>query len=227
MKLPLLLNTSNTTSARGSDESAGSASRVQAATNAPTSATRKAAPSTGSDKRKASSSAASVWASASFMRADYSEQKGRGKVATAATKTLDCQRGRSLNRHDKRAPNDGIENEYDDGESHAADEPTAVWDESALRAAGLTDLLNKRKSEPPPPPATKSTAPQRPSIEVSEEMARAAAGLPAVEPVEPPPPPVMEPAPEQPSGGLGWGATLGLAVVLGAIVYVLIRFIKG
>jgi hypothetical protein len=134
-----------------------------------------------------------------------------------------------LNRHDKRAPNDGIEDEYDDddGESHAADEPTAVWDESALRAAGLTDLLNKRKSDPPPPPATKSTVPDRPSIEVSEDVARAAAAeLAASRVTNPEPMPAAEPAPA-PQGGLGWGATLGLAVVLGAIVYVLIRLLKG
>jgi hypothetical protein len=119
-----------------------------------------------------------------------------------------------LNRNDKHDP----AFEDDDGESHAADEPTAVWDESALRAAGLTDLLSKRKSDPPPPPATKSVVPGGPSIEVSREMA-----LPEPEPE--PAPVVMEPAAA--TGGLGWGATLALAIVLGAIVYGLIRYVKG
>lgn len=124
-----------------------------------------------------------------------------------------------MNRDDKRAP-DEIEDE-DDGESHAADEPTAVWDESALRAAGLTDLLNKRKSEPPPPPATPATALDRPSIEVSEEMARALARAPE-------PPREAEPAASVPARAeLGWGATLALAVVLGGLVYALIRYVKG
>jgi hypothetical protein len=123
-----------------------------------------------------------------------------------------------LNRNDKHDPQ--IEDE-DDGESHAADEPTAVWDESALRAAGLADLLNKpRKSDPPPPPATASVAPDRPSIEVSQEMA-----LPDALPEPPREPPVLADPPA--SGSLGWGATLGLAMVLGAIVYALIRYVKG
>jgi hypothetical protein len=129
-------------------------------------------------------------------------------------------RGRSLNRDNKHDPE--LEDE-DDGESHAADEPTAVWDESALRAAGLSDLLTQRKSDPPPPPATKSTAPDRPSIELSQEMEMVEAGSPAGPASEPPL--VSEPA--TPSGGLGWGATLALAVLLGAVVYALIRYVKG
>jgi hypothetical protein len=115
------------------------------------------------------------------------------------------------NKHDPQLDSD------DDGESHAADEPTAVWDESALRAAGLTDLLSKRKSDPPPPPATKSVTPGGPSIEVSQEMA-----LPEPEPEAP-----REMEPATPSRGLGWGATLALAIVLGGLVYALIRYVKG
>jgi hypothetical protein len=134
-----------------------------------------------------------------------------------AARLVETIRGRSLNRNDKHDPED-LDDE-DDGESHAADEPTAVWDENALRAAGLTDLLGKRDSEPPPAPATPSTAPPRPSIELNDEMALAAGA-----PVEPA---VFEPADAAPSDGMGWPATLGLAVVLGAIVYALIRFVKG
>jgi hypothetical protein len=127
-----------------------------------------------------------------------------------------------LNRHDKRAPEDMD----DDGESHAADEPTAVWDESALRAAGLSDLLNKRKSDPPPPPATPSSLPDRPSIELSEEVARAAMEAP-VPPAAPLPPEPQQVLASAPPPGLGWGTTLALAIVLGGLVYALIRYLKG
>ncbi len=125
-----------------------------------------------------------------------------------------------MNRNDK--PDPHLDDEDDDGESHAADEPTAVWDESALRAAGLTDLLSKRKSDPPPAPATKSTMPDRPSIEVSQDVSLQAQLVPPVQE----PQFVAEPA-APPSNSMGWGATLGLAVLLGAVVYAVIRFVKG
>jgi hypothetical protein len=129
-----------------------------------------------------------------------------------------------LNRNDKRAPEDI--DDGDDGESHAADEPTAVWDESALRAAGLTDLFSKRKSEPPPPPATPAAvSADRPSIEVSDDM-RPDAATPVAQAPEPEPPRIAEPA-DPPAPGMGWASTLALAIVLGAIVYALIRYVKG
>jgi hypothetical protein len=122
-----------------------------------------------------------------------------------------------LTSNNKRAPHDVDDD--DDGESHAADEPTAVWDESALRAAGLSDLLHKRDDEPPPPPATSPTPSSTtdPSIVIDPSTLA---------------PKVVTPVPQQApqagaDGGLGWGATLGLAVALGAIVYALIRFVKG
>lgn len=119
---------------------------------------------------------------------------------------------------DQRAP---IDPDDDDGESHAADEPTAVWDESALRAAGLSDLLSKRDSAPPPPPATApvSSSAQDQSIVVDQE---------SLVPKNPPTPVPEAPerlAPQE--GGLGWGATLAIAVLLGALVYGLIRYLKG
>ena len=99
------------------------------------------------------------------------------------------------------------------GESHAADEPTAVWDEQSLRAAGLSDLLAPRPSEPPPPPATPATVSSDPSIMVDRRLS----GEPADGGNE-------TPATE---GSFGWPATMAIAVVLGAIVYVLIRLARG
>ena len=109
-----------------------------------------------------------------------------------------------------------LEDDDDDfgGESHAADEPTAVWDEQSLRAAGLSELLARRPSEPPPPPATPATAPSDPSIvvdrQLSGEHARASgrASMAA-------------------ESSFGWPATFSIAIVLGAIVYVLVRLAKG
>ena len=101
------------------------------------------------------------------------------------------------------------------GESHAADEPTAVWDEQSLRAAGLSDLLGPRPSEPPPPPATPATIPSDPSIMVDRQLSGE------------PPRPDGSPASPATEGSFGWPATLAIAVVLGAIVYVLIRLARG
>jgi hypothetical protein len=143
-----------------------------------------------------------------------------------------------LNSDNKRAPHD----DDDDAESHAADEPTAVWDENALRAAGLSDLLRKRDSEPPAPPATVPAASGRTESSIvvdvnsivpketgsdrreASSSARDASSGPAriVTPL-----PQASPQLASEDGGLGWGATLGIAVALGAIVYGLIRFLKG
>jgi hypothetical protein len=97
----------------------------------------------------------------------------------------------------------------DDDMSHAADEPTAVWDANTLREAGLGDLIKKPDSEPPPP-ATPAIRGQAPSILVDEAAAGAKAQKGA----------------SDDDGELGWGATLGLAAGLGAAVYLLIRFLK-
>ena len=94
---------------------------------------------------------------------------------------------------------------------HAADEPTAVWDEQSLRAAGLNDLLGPRASEPPPPPATPANAQSDPSIVIDRQLSGASAQR------------ASTPA----DAGFGWPATVGIAVVLGAIVYVLVRLAKG
>jgi hypothetical protein len=120
-----------------------------------------------------------------------------------------------LNR-DHNAPPPGLDDDDDlDGESHAADEPTAVWDESALRAAGLSDLLKRREDEPAAAPATRSVAPDAESSIVIDEGVTP--GIPQVI--------LADPAPA--ARGLGWGATLAIAVVLGGAVYMLIRLLRG
>ena len=102
----------------------------------------------------------------------------------------------------------------DDMASHAADEPTAVWDANTLREAGLGDLIKKPEhdSDPPLAPATPAMKGQQgPSIMVDEAQAGAKA----------------QRGPNRDDNGeLGWGATLGLAAGLGAAVYLLIRFLK-
>jgi len=119
-----------------------------------------------------------------------------------------------LNRDHNAPP--GLDEDDDlDGESHAADEPTAVWDESALRAAGLTDLLKRRDAEPAGPPATRSAVPGTESSIVIDEG------------VTPGIPQVILAEPATPARGLGWFATLGIAVVLGGAVYLLIRMLRG
>jgi hypothetical protein len=96
----------------------------------------------------------------------------------------------------------------DDGMSHAADEPTAVWDANTLREAGLGDLINRPEAEAPP--ATRAgRREQGPSIVVDE----AAAGAPSQELAST-------------SGDLGWLSTVALAAGLGGAVYFLIRFLK-
>jgi hypothetical protein len=102
----------------------------------------------------------------------------------------------------------------DDMASHAADEPTAVWDANTLREAGLGDLIKKPEtdSDPPSAPATPAMKGQQgPSILVDEAQAGAKA---------------QRGSSREDNGELGWGATLGLAAGLGAAVYLLIRFLK-
>lgn len=128
-----------------------------------------------------------------------------------------------MTRDNKRAPLD----DDDDfgGESHAADEPTAVWDEQALRAAGLTDLLKRRTSDPPDAPGAAPTpAGDAPSIVVDQSVVDQPSGAQsaAARATQ-----TRKSAPPPASTGLGWGATLGIALALGMVVYFLIRYLKG
>ena len=116
---------------------------------------------------------------------------------------------------DNNAPPDLDDDDDLEAESHAADEPTAVWDETALRAAGLTDLLKRREQEADAPPATPSVAPSAESSIVIDEG------------VDPALSQVIAADPATPAKGLGWAATLAIAVVLGGVVYYLIRLLRG
>jgi hypothetical protein len=98
-----------------------------------------------------------------------------------------------------------------DFSANAADEPTAVWDAELLRQAGLDDLGPLPEHSVPPPATPASAAVQTaPSIVVDP---RATGSHIAASPV----PPRKE---------LSWRATLGLALVLGGVVYALIRFLR-
>lgn len=141
-----------------------------------------------------------------------------------------------MGRDDKHAASDVPEDDdIDDGESHAADEPTAVWDESALRAAGLGDIFKRREAEaatpasaPPATPAPKPSSSGDPSIvieaDVVAEQPAAPSALPSAAATPVPPPPVAEAAVR---GGLSWFTTVVIAFVLGAVAYALIRLLRG
>jgi hypothetical protein len=103
----------------------------------------------------------------------------------------------------------------DTGEgSHAADEPTAVWDADALRKAGLAELLDAPDS-PVSGPATPAMGfeVERPSIIVEDEDQAGARQ-------------VRTPAPGRPGTKLGWLSLVATALVLGGIAYAVIRLLR-
>jgi hypothetical protein len=111
------------------------------------------------------------------------------------------------------------------GEStHAADEPTAVWDVETLRKAGLSDLVEKPESEPPGPATPADEAVKRPSIIVEEKPSdKAAEDKPSDKAAVIP---QHAPRAAEPPKGLGWPSLVGLAVLLGASAYFLLRFLR-
>lgn len=96
----------------------------------------------------------------------------------------------------------------------AADEPTAMWDDSILKDAGYDQLASHREEKPREAtgPATKREVggDLGQGIHVSREAGAAPAAAPA--------------APR--SSALGWILTGVLAILLGGGVYVLIRFLR-
>ncbi|MCB9614137.1 MAG: hypothetical protein H6722_16995 [Sandaracinus sp.] len=91
-----------------------------------------------------------------------------------------------------------MSNEDDTGQ-HAADEPTAMWDEDALAQLGLGG------------PAEPAPKPQGPGLAVSVETASHATA-PA--------------APARKSSMVGWVVTVVLAIGLGVAVYFVVRALR-
>lgn len=94
---------------------------------------------------------------------------------------------------------------------HAADEPTAMWDESALLDAGFGEVAAKPISIAPPATAPSVGGDDRSSVIVGNTGRHRA----------------MARAPRQVSAGMSWGVTVGLAVAVGSAVYFLVRALKG
>lgn len=103
--------------------------------------------------------------------------------------------------------------------SLAADDPTAVWDAESLREAGLE--VDVEVSEPPSAPATQGSGSGLPSI-VAEDAAPAEPCPPQAAPL----PQAAARAAPGPRKEMGWGATLALAVSLGAAVYLVVRYLR-
>lgn len=111
----------------------------------------------------------------------------------------------------------------DSGESsHAADEPTAVWDMETLRKAGLGDLANLPEA-PEAAPATPADGMQRPSV-IVDEPAEAAAKAAAAAKVAADAAQPLAPAPTQ--GGSSWWSLVIMALALGAAAYFAIRALR-
>ena len=95
------------------------------------------------------------------------------------------------------------DDEDSDSFSHAADEPTAMWNEESLQELALAPPSKQQESRA----ATKGGS-GGPSVEVSLGPASGQRSMSKV-------------------SGLSWGVTILLALGLGAGVYYLIRFLKG
>ena len=118
----------------------------------------------------------------------------------------------------------------DQGESHAADEPTAVWDMEALRKAGLSEIA-QLPEEPETGPATPADgmAAKRASIIVEDDKRAAVEGaaLAPDTPLPPVAPPLARPSPQLADrDGMSWVSLMGLAALAGALAYAVIRFLR-
>jgi hypothetical protein len=113
--------------------------------------------------------------------------------------------------------------------SHAADEPTAVWDMEALRKAGLGELANLPEAPESVPATPAAGMQQRPSIIVDEPGGQApdkpAATAGGATPQAKQPPRVL-PAPDAAPSGSSWWSLVGMALVLGVVAYLAIRLLR-
>jgi hypothetical protein len=116
--------------------------------------------------------------------------------------------------------------------SHAADEPTAVWDMEALRKAGLGELVNLPETGDTAPATPAEGMQQRASIIVDEPGAPAAAAAPAsgdasaeVTPPAKQPPRALPAADPSPSDS-SWWRLVAMALALGVAAYLALRFLR-
>ena len=103
-----------------------------------------------------------------------------------------------------------------EGMRWAADEPTAMWDESLLEQEGFNALLKDRAQNPREEtgPATGQQVGGKSRSESVEISTDATGGHKAVS------------APKKRPGGLSWALTFGLAIALGGVVYLLVRLLR-
>jgi hypothetical protein len=103
----------------------------------------------------------------------------------------------------------------DDAPRWAADEPTAMWDDSMMREAGYEAVANA----PPRPEAGPATdrgvkGEDKRAVHVSAELT---GGHKAIAPT---------PAAAPKSSGTSWVITLALAIGLGVAAYFVVRFLR-
>ncbi len=113
--------------------------------------------------------------------------------------------------------------------STAADDPTAVFDEGALRAAGLDVLVDNPVPDGPEKAATTPDVKgeDRSSVVVSANAKNASTSSGSRPAADVRPASVARPAaPPARSGGLSWTTTFLLAVVLGLVAYFAIAWLK-
>jgi hypothetical protein len=105
--------------------------------------------------------------------------------------------------------------------SHAADEPTAVWDIEALRRAGLSEVIDA--------PDTPATAPATPAVGMEVERPSM---IVEQEPTRPSAPRSSASSPRRAAmrraaqSDVGWAGLITMAALLGAIAYVVMRLLR-
>lgn len=111
---------------------------------------------------------------------------------------------------------EGSGTDSEEGMRWAADEPTAMWDESLLEQEGFDALVKDRSANPREEtgPATIQKTGGRSSTGSIEVSADATGGHKAVA------------APKRRASGLSWALTFGIAIALGAAVYFIVRFLR-
>jgi hypothetical protein len=103
--------------------------------------------------------------------------------------------------------------------SHAADEPTAVWDVEALRKAGLSEVLDAPDTSRGPATPAVGMEIERPSMIVEQEAARPSVPRGAA--------PARRAAVRKAAQtDVGWASLIAMAAVLGVIAYAVMRLLR-